>query len=371
MTTQPLTVDFPESWSDDAPIIANAKRIIREEVPVSTFGENVWNLAAIAPSRKRAQLTCNFESIPSQFRLPVKKALWLLINEGKPSRVTRRGGTRTKRWVTPGTIAHFTNHIRAFLNYVAVETPEVRSLPGIVSETMDAYVGTLDGRIGRGSARIHYHSIRLLHDLTADLHAPERLREPSWVHDKVFVGDSGSSENATSPLPDAVLTPMLLWSVAFIEQFADDILSARHAIDGYVPATVQDNPLTAQQAAEIVSAWRKDHGDTLPRTEISGGGIALGYMCFILNWPTHFRSGGLKARLSPFPDMVISDSPACPVTTPVNGTVHGRCWQPNGLDYYTLTAHESDLQSACLLLLGLNSSMWLRRFRPTPLVGEF
>ena len=104
MTTQPLTVDFPESWSDDAPIIANAKRIVREEAPISTFGENVWNLAAMAPPRKRAQLTCNFESIPCQFRLPVKKAVWLLINEGKPSRAVRRGGTTTKKWVSTGNV---------------------------------------------------------------------------------------------------------------------------------------------------------------------------------------------------------------------------------------------------------------------------
>ncbi|WP_166502865.1 MULTISPECIES: hypothetical protein [Rhodococcus] len=311
----------------------------------------------MAPPRKRAQLTCNFESIPCQFRLPVKKAVWLLINEGKPSRAVRRGGTTTKKWVSTGTIAQFTNHIRAFLNYVAVETPEVRSLRGIVSETMDAYVGTLEGKMSRESAGFRYGSIRLLHDLTADLHAGERLREPSWVDDQVFLGDVGRSENATSPMPDAVLTPMLLWSVAFIEQFADDILSARNAIDGYMPATVQDYPLRAQQRDKIVSAWRKDHGDTLPRTDTSRGGIALGYMCFILNWPIRFQGGGLKEQLSAVPDMVISDSPACPVPTQVNGRVHGRCWQPTGLDYYRLTVHERDLQSACLFLLGLNSSM--------------
>lgn len=357
MTTQPLAVGFSESSSDDAPIIANAKRIIREEAPISTFGENVWNLAAMAPQRRRAQLTCNFDSIPSQFRLPVKKAVWILINEGKPIRAVRRGGTKTKRWVTPCTIVQFTNHVRAFLNYVAVETPEVRSVRGIVSETMDAYIGSLDGKISKESAGFHYGSIRLLHDLTADLHARERLRKPSWVDDKVFLSDHCRSDNATQPMPEAVLTPMLLWSVAFIEQFAGDILSARHAIDGYVPATVNAYGLTVQQADEIVSAWKIHHGDCLPRTDFSSpGGIALGYMCFILNWPTHHRGGGL-GRWSPFLDMVISESPACPVPIPVNGSVHGRCWQPKGLDYYRLTAHEIDLQSACLFLLGLNSSM--------------
>ncbi len=355
MTTQLLPVDIPGSWSNDTPVIANAKRILREETPIPYFGENSWNLAAIAPSRKRGKLTCNFESIPSQFRLPAKKAVWLLINAGKPNRSVRRGGTNTKKWVAPTTIVGFVDDIRAFLRYVRVETPEVRTLRGIVSGTMDAYVGSLDGKITRESAGSHYASIRLLHDLTANLPARERLKQPSWVDDKIFLGDRGS-DNAAAPMPDAVLTPMLLWSVAFVEQFAEDIFLARDALNAYAPA-VQDIPMSLQQAEEIVLAWRKHHGNSLPGTDTSARGIALSYMCFMLNWPTRFRRSGLDRQLSQFPEMVLSDNASCPVPTPLNGRVHGECWQPNGLDYYRLNSHEVDLQSAALFILGLNSSM--------------
>ena len=97
----------------------------------------------MAPPRQRRNVTCNFDSLPSRFRLPVKKAVWLLINAGKPSRSVRRGGTRTKKWLAPSTIVRFVDDIRAFLTYVATKTPEVRTLRGVVSETMDAYVGSL------------------------------------------------------------------------------------------------------------------------------------------------------------------------------------------------------------------------------------
>ena len=130
---QLFPVEIPQSWSDDTPVIVNAKRIIREEAPIPSFGANSWNLAAIAPSRQRHRITCNFESLPSRFRLPVKKAVWLLINVGKPDRSVRRGGTRTKRWLAPATIVGFLGYIRNFLKYVTVETPEVRSVRGIVS----------------------------------------------------------------------------------------------------------------------------------------------------------------------------------------------------------------------------------------------
>lgn len=357
MTTHPFAVESPEFWSDDAPVIANSKRILREEAPIPSFGENVWPLTAMAPPRKRRSFTCNFESVPFQFRQPVKKAVWILINEGKPSHVVRRGGTNTKKWIAPD---HITNHlhaIRAFLNYVADETPEARSLSGIVSETMDAYAGTLESKMGPQSAILHYGSIRLLHDLTTSLSASERLTAPSWVDDKIFVNYNGHSDNATPPMPDAVLTPMLLWSVAFIEQFADDIFAARDAVNAYAPATVQDAPMNSKQAEEFVFTWRRRHGDSLPCTNTGTGGIAVGYMCFILNWAIRFRRSGLNRLLNQFPEMGVRNSPSCPVPTPVNGRVHGKCWQPDGLDYYRLTTYQIDLQSACMFLVGLNSSM--------------
>jgi hypothetical protein len=353
--TQPLSAGSGERWNESALVISNAKRTVRENATVPTFGENVWNLAAMAPLRQREGLSCNFESIPHQFRLPVKKAVWLLINEGKPDHAVRRGGTKTKKWLAATTIADFVIDIRAFLKYVVKETPEVRSLRGIVSETMDAYVGSLDGRIGRESVGPHYTNIRLLHDLTAGLHPSERLPAPSWVDDVVFLGNRGGSDNLTPPMPDAVLTPMLLWSVAFVEQFANDILAASDAVDAYVPSASQ-NHLTALQAEQLIDVWQRDHGNSLPWTDSSAGGIALSYMCFKLNWDTRYMSG-ITARLHRFPHMVVSDNPACPIPTPVHGTVHGRCWQPDGLDFYRLSAHLTDLQSACMFLLGLNSSM--------------
>lgn len=355
MTTRPLPVDIPESWSADTPVIANADRIIRNEAPISIFCENVWNLAAMAPPRNRFQLTCSFAPIPSRFRLAVKKAVWLLINQGKPSRAVRRGNTKTKKWVAASTITGFVRNIGAFLKYVQGETPEVRSLRGIVSETIDSYVRTLEGQ--PNSVGQHYTSIRLLYDLTADLRPSERLTKPSWADEKVFLGGRDGSDNATPPMPDAILTPMLLWSVAFIEQFAGDILSARDAIDAYTPFTVQDGQLNAYQAERIIVAWKKHHGNSLPWTDTSSGGIAMSYMCFMLNRATRFRRGGLDKRLDQFPEMVVSDNPSCPIPTPVNGRIHGKCWQPKGLDFYRLIPHVIDLQSACLFLLGLNSSM--------------
>ncbi|CPT79302.1 Uncharacterised protein [Mycobacteroides abscessus] len=354
MTVQPSAVGSPASWNQGAPVIANAKRILREGAPIPTFNENVWNLEAMAPPRLRHALVCNFDSIPRQFRLPVKKAVWLLINEGKPGHTVRRGGTRTKRWVAVGAITQFVSHIRTLLTYVTKETPEVRSLAGIVRETMDRYVDSLEGKV---SAIAHYGSIRLLHDLTAHFSASERLTAPSWVDDKVFVNRGGHSDNATPPMPDNVLTPMLLWCVAFVEQFAEDILSARDAVNAYTPATVQDAPMDAQQANEIVFAWRKHHGNYLPCTDTSGTGIAVGYMSFILNWPIRFQRSGLPRFLTGYPEISVSKSPSCPVPTPVNGKVHGKSWQATGLDYYRLTTHQIDLQSACMFVIGLNSSM--------------
>lgn len=356
MTTQSFGVISLQSWNDAAPVIANAKRILREGTPIPAFSEDAWNLAAMAPPRKRNILTCNFASVPLQFRVAVKKAVWILINEGKPDHAVQRGRTNAKKWVAPHSILSHVCVMRAFLNFVAEETPEVRSLSGVVSVTMDAYVDRVAGQVDPQTAIAHYGSIRLLHDLTSNLSASERLTAPSWADDKVFVSRSGPSDNATPPMPDTVLTPMLLWSLAFVEQFAEDILSARDAINAYAPAKVQDTPMNRQQAEDLVAAWTKDH-DHLPRTDAGSGGIAVGYMTFILNWAIRFQRSGLPVLLARHPEIPVSELSSCPVPAPVDGMIHGRCWQPDGLDYYRLTAHQIDLQSACMFLVGLNSSM--------------
>ena len=154
-------------------------------------------------------------------------------------------------------------------------------------------------------------------------------------------------------MPDAVLTPMLLWSVAFIEQFADDILTALAAVRGYEPDV--QSYATVRQTDQFLIAWMDQHGELLPWTDSSSGGIALSYMCFILNWPIRFQH--VNYRLSKFPELMLSDNPSCPIPTRADGRIHGKRWQPNGLDYYRLIPHQNDLQSACLFLLGLNSSM--------------
>lgn len=356
MTTKPLAARSPASWTDDTPVIANADRIIRESAPIPSFCEDTWNLAAMAPTRRREGLVCNFESIPVEFKQSVKKAVWLLINEGKPDGVVGRGGTNAKKWISAGAITQFLYQIGSFLRFVTSETPEVRSLGGIVSETMDSYVNSLVDRVDSRYALLHYGSIRLLHDMTASLPARQRLRAPSWVDDKVFISRTGPSDNATPPIPEAVLTPMLLWSVAFVEQFADDILSAGDAVNAYVPSTVQGTPISRRQAMDLVLAWTKHH-QSLPCTDVGRGGIAASYMCFLLGWPIRFERSGLHMLLLQHPEIAVSKPSLCPIPTPVNGKVHGNCWQPEGLDFYRLTAHRIDLQSACLFLLGLNSAM--------------
>jgi len=126
MRPQPFAVRSPTSLDEGAPVVANANRILREGTPIPTFRENAWNLAAMAPPRQRQALVCKFDLIPRQFRHPTKKAVWLLINEGKPPHAVRRGGTNTKKWVAVGAITQFVYQIGAFLTYVTKETPEVR-----------------------------------------------------------------------------------------------------------------------------------------------------------------------------------------------------------------------------------------------------
>ncbi|MFF4384791.1 hypothetical protein [Kitasatospora sp. NPDC001547] len=60
--------------------------------------------------------------------------------------------------------------------------------------------------------------------------APIGIVQPPWetegLDDSLPAADRGSGENATEPLDPQVLGPLLIWSIRFVDDFADDILAA-------------------------------------------------------------------------------------------------------------------------------------------------
>ena len=357
-TPSSLEQSIFEEFDESTPIVINTKRIVRDGALIGTFGRDKWDLAVMTPTRTRKSTVCNFENVPCRFKVTVKKSVWVLINYGKPTHSVDRGNTNTKKWITAPSIVSFLDSVRRFLIFIAAETPEVSALSGIVSDSIDVYLENIARRKRKTSLNADYSHIRLLHDLTATLDEVERLAKPSWIEDDVLIPSKGAQEITTRPMPRDVLTPMLLWSVSFVESFSKDILAAREELAEYTSSSLKEySPIRAPEARLAIEAWKSQFSNEIPFTHITAKGIALSYMCFKLNSKIQYVRGGLDRVLEEFPTLTVSDKCGCPMPTPVSGYIHGKCWKPRGLDFYELTWLSIDLQTACLFLLGLHSAV--------------
>jgi hypothetical protein len=352
-TTPVVQLSQDLAWDPDLPVVTNSKRVLRPGAPISVYRDDVWSLAPIAPTRKRNGLNVNFNLVPARFREALKQATWIVINEGLPDEAVFRGGGSAKQFQSAGTISVHFHRVAAFLRVVTDVQPEVRSLRGITQETMEkAARDSSAGSPAEFSRKLA--CVRQLHDVTRRLDSRNRFPEPPWLNDG-SLATRPSGENSTPILPTDIAVPLLLWALAFINEFADDILLADAAVNAWQPK--HEKAPTMADRERILSDWAKRFGTELPSTRKSGTlGFALAYAGFLMNSPVHYLHGFARP-IRDYPGFTLSQSGHCPVNTPVRGQIHGQIWQPQKLDYYTIPTWRRHLQSAAMIVLGLDGAI--------------
>src|SRR5262249_13017326 len=74
------------------------------------------------------------------------------------------------------------------------------------------------------------YSVSLLWGFAPHLPPPDRLVMPPWeaigTKDDYLPPREAGNENSTVPIHPAVMSPLLLWAIRFVDDFSDDILTA-------------------------------------------------------------------------------------------------------------------------------------------------
>lgn len=108
----------------------------------------------------------------------------------------------------------------------------IPTLAAVTADDLTAFADHLDKQRGmaRNTACSHLITLTRLHFYgTAYLPAANRLTEPPWLrdgHDDYLPAASSRGENLTEPITPQTMGLLLVWSLRFVEQFADDILNA-------------------------------------------------------------------------------------------------------------------------------------------------
>ncbi|MFJ3797666.1 hypothetical protein ACIPSJ_15380 [Streptomyces sp. NPDC090088] len=185
----------------------------------SRFCDDVWRLAPVLHQRQQASLILNFPAIPARFRPAVKVLFYALLNNKPPA------GERQLGVVT---IHGYFQAFKEFLDWLDPQHHDRFSslTPVDLCQFQKHLLATVSSAKQRAN---HRRSVRLLwtwREHLADDHIPvdpDRL-EDDWNEDN---SRARRRENANPRIPEQVISPLVVWSLRFVDDFADDILAAQ------------------------------------------------------------------------------------------------------------------------------------------------
>ena len=194
---------------------------------LSRYGDPSWDLgpAVFRENARRCHVTVHFGSVEDvSVREALRELLYARLNVDLP-------GHRKK--LPPGSVRQAFNRARRFFEFVRDEIGIV-DLHGVGQPLLDRYARHLQADRARRPV-----IVAQLLEVPSDLYAysddlpsgglpfqPWAGRPPARV-----AGYRSARENRTPRIPEAIISPLLAWSIRYVTEFASDIFAAREEMD--------------------------------------------------------------------------------------------------------------------------------------------
>ncbi len=291
---------------------------------VSRFGDGQWDLTPLNAYRHQKAIRLNWELIPPPIRPSFRRAGWALLNLPTPEELLERPATNRVKWISPATVLVVFAGWHGFSAWLAERGLDrlCDLSPGDL-EGYAAHVAAL--ALSRQKAAQRLHAVSLL--WAPHLPAVDRLPMPPWdaCGTKDYLpGADAKNDNSTPPIHPAVMSPLLVWALRFVEDFADDIAAAweeRQRLTGRIrehanpDATLPLRRLIEEHAAE---------NRPLPGSVYLGRHLAArSYLAGLTGASIGQVHRALREHARGVPV-----STETPLDTPIHGRLHGQPWKP-------------------------------------------
>lgn len=194
---------------------------------LSRYGDPSWDLgpAVFRESARRCHVTVHFGAVEDvSVREALRELLYARLNVDLPGH---------RKVLSPGSVRQVFNRARRFFEFVRDELGVV-DLHRVDQPLLDRYARHLKADRARQPV-IVTHLLEIPFDLYAyrdDLPSgglsfqPWAGRPPARV-----AGYRQVHENRTPRIPEAIISPLLAWSIRYVTEFASDIFAAREEMD--------------------------------------------------------------------------------------------------------------------------------------------
>lgn len=320
---------------------------------VSRYGDDRWDLTPLQQSNEVGAALCmTWSTFPDPLRESFRRAGWALINLSTPEDLLARAHTARVKWPSPSTQAHTVVRWRALALWL--QARGVFSLTDVDLDHLTDYALHVSARSStQHRAAPGLYACTQLWGFGPHLLPQDRLVMPPWEAGDIkdFVpNEAGRAENQTEPIHPAVMSPLLIWAIRFVEDFADDILAAWDEYQSIAARIIpmpggRANPQARQPLLDRL-AWHRSHGVPLPGSSSYGiVGVANAYIAAL-----HRTTTDHVARLVIQYAGDLPVSTQTPLAAPITGMLHGQPWKKH-INYHEAAVLMRRLNAACLVVL--------------------
>jgi len=252
----------------------------------SRFGDDVWNLAPALTQLHQPSLILNFLTLPAPFREVAKELFFAFLTNDLPpgQEEVRITSIRTRFSL-----------LKEFLDWA--DQQGMQELSSLAEEDLKEYSKLIEGQRISGLTKARKRNmVRLVWHFRTKLITDSLSLDPAtaWpeVYDRAGVSSRRSTgENKTERIPEQVLAPLLVWSLRWVEDFADDVLRAQQEwteVRGQSSLGHETEPRA--RLAALLDRYRQQ-GRRLPRST-SGRGMTRD------RYPVNFNHLAREAQMN-------------------------------------------------------------------------
>ncbi|MBT2401471.1 hypothetical protein [Streptomyces sp. ISL-100] len=194
------------------------------------FGQLRWSLSYADHSQAATACSFNWANVPEAFRAPLMRAGWAVINIPTPDFILDKKRS-ARPFVQTRTLHEVFRGWHEFGRWL--DSEGVTSLAEVNREAMESYAFTLrpKGRSWHQDQR-HLSSLTRLWAYAPYLLPQDRIPMPPWEDEGAshadYLGERASAggEASVPVIHPAVMSPLLVWAIRMVTEFAPDILAA-------------------------------------------------------------------------------------------------------------------------------------------------
>lgn len=198
------------------------------------FGHPRWDLGLLNHTEAPIRHTVDWALVPERFCPAIKRAGWAVLNLPTPQ-VIRERHSSSRLVPSASTVRHAIRGWQRFTQWL--DDHGIRTLSQVTEEHLEQFAAAerCVGRTWAADGRT-LSDLSRLWGFAPYLPPQDRLAMPPWerpdstISDFLGTADSGpGGENTTAVIHPSVISPLLVWSLRMVLDFAPDILAACQA----------------------------------------------------------------------------------------------------------------------------------------------